>query len=70
MERSAVQHVHAVAAVAAVLKETTLSWLPLIDSGVEVTHGGVGAAVWVNAGEVAGDGIDNDGNGEKVEPCD
>jgi hypothetical protein len=36
----------------------------VIDSGVEVTHGGVGAAVWVNAGEIAGDGIDNDGNGE------
>lgn len=38
--------------------------IAVIDSGVELSHGGVGAASWVNAGEIAADGIDNDGNGE------
>lgn len=36
----------------------------VIDSGIELSHGGVGAAVWANAGEVAGDGLDNDNNGK------
>jgi hypothetical protein len=35
----------------------------VIDSGVEVASSAVGAALWTNAAEVAGDGIDNDGNG-------
>jgi hypothetical protein len=35
----------------------------VIDTGVELASSGVGAAVWANAAEVAGDGVDNDGNG-------
>lgn len=38
----------------------------VIDSGVELASSGVGAAVWANAAEVAGDGIDNDGNGARA----
>lgn len=35
----------------------------VIDSGVDHTHPDLKANMWVNPGEVAGDGIDNDGNG-------
>ena len=35
----------------------------LIDTGVDVTHPELQNAVWVNADEIPGDGIDNDGNG-------
>lgn len=35
----------------------------VIDSGVEYSHEDLRNNVWVNPGEVAGDGIDNDGNG-------
>ncbi len=34
-----------------------------IDTGVDYTHEDLAANMWVNPGEVAGDGIDNDGNG-------
>ncbi len=33
------------------------------DSGVVVSHEDLAANIWVNPGEIAGDGIDNDGNG-------
>jgi hypothetical protein len=39
----------------------------VIDSGVELANGGVGASLWTNAAEVAADGVDNDGNG-KLQP--
>jgi hypothetical protein len=41
----------------------------VIDSGVEVASSAVGAALWTNAAEVAGDGIDNDGNGAWCRVC-
>ena len=33
------------------------------DTGIRYTHEDLAANMWVNAGEVPGDGIDNDGNG-------
>jgi len=35
----------------------------VIDTGVDYTHPDLAANIWTNTGEVAGDGIDNDGNG-------
>ncbi len=35
----------------------------IIDTGIDLTHPDLVQNLWVNAGEVAGDGIDNDGNG-------
>ncbi|MFZ9824795.1 MAG: S8 family peptidase, partial [Gemmataceae bacterium] len=35
----------------------------VIDSGVDYTHPDLAANMWRNAGEIAGDGVDNDGNG-------
>eukprot|EP00873_Tetraselmis_striata_P028308 jgi/Tetstr1/448572/TSEL_035821.t1 len=35
----------------------------VVDSGIDTTHPDLVGNLWVNAGEVPGDGIDNDGNG-------
>jgi subtilisin family serine protease len=35
----------------------------VIDTGVDYTHEDLAANIWVNPGEIPGDGIDNDGNG-------
>ncbi|MGI6054070.1 MAG: S8 family peptidase [Clostridium sp.] len=35
----------------------------LIDTGVDFTHPELSGAIWVNEDDIAGDGIDNDGNG-------
>ncbi|MFM9034876.1 MAG: S8 family serine peptidase [Mycobacterium sp.] len=35
----------------------------VIDEGIQITHPDLAANIWTNPGEVAGDGIDNDGNG-------
>jgi subtilisin family serine protease len=35
----------------------------VIDTGVDYTHPDLAANIWVNPGEIPGDGIDNDGNG-------
>jgi hypothetical protein len=35
----------------------------VIDSGVDINHPDLNGNIWTNAGEIAGDGIDNDGNG-------
>ena len=35
----------------------------VIDSGIDLTHPDLAANLWVNPGEIPGDGIDNDGNG-------
>lgn len=35
----------------------------VLDTGVDLTHSDLRDNIWVNAGEVAGDGLDNDGNG-------
>jgi subtilisin family serine protease len=37
--------------------------IAIIDSGVDYTHPDLAANIWVNPGEIPGDGIDNDGNG-------
>lgn len=35
----------------------------VIDTGVDINHPDLQNSIWVNPGEIAGDGIDNDGNG-------
>lgn len=35
----------------------------IVDTGVDYTHPDLDANIWTNPGEIAGDGIDNDGNG-------
>lgn len=35
----------------------------VIDTGVDVSHPDLKDSIWVNPGEIPGDGIDNDGNG-------
>lgn len=35
----------------------------VIDSGVDISHSDLRDNIWENAGEILGDGIDNDGNG-------
>lgn len=35
----------------------------VIDTGVDYTHPDLNDNMWINPGEIAGDGIDNDGNG-------
>lgn len=37
----------------------------VIDSGVDVTHPALSKNIWVNGGEIPGNGIDDDGNGYK-----
>lgn len=37
--------------------------IAVIDSGIDFRHPDLKANMWVNPGEIAGDGIDNDGNG-------
>lgn len=39
--------------------------IAVIDSGVDVTHPDLAPNLWVNPGEVAGNGIDDDGNGRR-----
>ncbi|MBP7147176.1 MAG: S8 family serine peptidase [Acidobacteria bacterium] len=43
-----------------------------IDSGVDIAHPDLADHLWVNPGEIPGDGIDNDGNGyrDDVHGCD
>ncbi len=35
----------------------------VVDEGIDTTHPDLAANIWVNPGEIAADGIDNDGNG-------
>ena len=35
----------------------------IIDTGIDYRHPDLASNIWVNPGEIAGDGIDNDGNG-------
>jgi subtilisin family serine protease len=37
--------------------------IAVIDTGIDFNHPDLQANMWVNSGEIAGDGIDNDGNG-------
>jgi len=39
--------------------------IAVFDGGVDYKHSDLDSAMWVNPGEIAGDGIDNDGNGIK-----
>ncbi len=44
-------------------KKSTTVVVSIIDSGMDEEHEDLKDVMWVNKGEVAGDGIDNDGNG-------
>jgi hypothetical protein len=35
----------------------------IMDTGIELTHPDLAANLWINSGEIAGNGIDDDGNG-------
>ncbi len=37
--------------------------IAIVDSGTEITHPDLAANIWLNAGEIAANGIDDDGNG-------
>ncbi|MHC4985702.1 MAG: S8 family serine peptidase, partial [Planctomycetota bacterium] len=37
--------------------------IAIIDTGIDYTHNDLAANMWTNPGEIAGDGVDNDGNG-------
>ena len=37
--------------------------IAVLDSGTEVTHSDLAANIWHNAGEISGNGVDDDGNG-------
>ncbi|MBT9582033.1 S8 family serine peptidase [bacterium] len=37
--------------------------IAVIDTGIDYNHSDLKANIWTNPGEIAGDGIDNDGNG-------
>ena len=41
----------------------------IIDSGIQVNHPDLAANVWVNTAEIAGNGIDDDGNGMSTSAC-
>jgi subtilisin family serine protease len=42
---------------------TNLSVVAIIDDGIDMTHTDLVDNIWINPGEVPGDGLDNDGNG-------
>ncbi|MCH8554452.1 MAG: S8 family peptidase [Schleiferiaceae bacterium] len=44
-------------------KEADTVIVAIIDSGMEPTHDGLKPVMWVNPGEIPGNGIDDDGNG-------
>jgi hypothetical protein len=39
------------------------------DTGVQVNHEDLADSIWVNPGEIAGNGIDDDGNGFIDDVC-
>lgn len=45
------------------LSQKSEAIVAVIDTGIDLEHEELTEAVWVNEGEIAGDGIDNDGNG-------
>jgi len=44
----------------------------VLDTGVDITHPDLDGQIWVNTGEIAGNGVDDDGNGcvDDVNGCD
>ncbi len=46
-------------------KPTGVPVIAVFDGGVDASHPDLDDAMWTNPGEIAGDGIDNDGNGIK-----
>ncbi len=56
------RQIHAEEAWAVTTGKPTVT-VALIDAGVDIYHPDLLSAFWVNAGELPGDGIDNDGNG-------
>lgn len=44
-------------------KESTTVIVAVIDSGVDIQHEDLQGKIWTNQGEIAGNGIDDDGNG-------
>lgn len=43
--------------------ETREVVVAIIDTGIDINHPDLSANIWINKGEIPGDGIDNDGNG-------
>ena len=43
--------------------ETREVVVAIVDTGIDINHPDLSANIWVNEGEIPGDGIDNDGNG-------
>ncbi len=39
----------------------------IIDSGMDMEHPDLISSLWINKGEIPGNGIDDDGNGEREE---
>jgi subtilisin family serine protease len=44
-------------------KESKTVIVGVIDSGVDIEHEDLDGKIWVNSGEIAGNGIDDDNNG-------
>ena len=44
-------------------RKTTTVVVAIIDSGIDIEHKDLQGKIWVNKGEVAGNGIDDDNNG-------
>lgn len=39
--------------------------IAIVDTGADLSHPDLAASLWVNPGEIPGNGIDDDGNGEQ-----
>ena len=44
-------------------RKTTTVVVAIIDSGIDIEHKDLQGKIWVNKGEIAGNGIDDDNNG-------
>lgn len=38
--------------------------IAIVDTGVDLSHPDLTSSLWVNKGEIPGNGVDDDGNGE------